>query len=631
MRPLAFQRPRWPSDSGQSASIARNGSSNDRPTRCWPTGSGTRCWTADWRWPPVCRPNANWQQDFRCPGRRSALLTRCCASRAGWSPGADRAPPCGYRTPPAAPAVGGRTAVGTATGVAVRDRRHLRLAGWDWLARRTRGGDARIACRSDPADFGVIDLTTASLPAPAEPLAAAVAAAAAELPRYLSTDGYQPFGLPVLRQAIAERYAAAGVPTTAEQILVTSGAQHAFTLILGELSAPGDRVLIECPTYPVVLDAVRAHRRTPAPVGLAEPRGGPFRTEESAWDVELFSATLRQTAPRLGYLIPDFQNPTGALMDVGTREALVAAARSARTVLLADESFRDVPFPGHRATAATAGRLRPGRDQGAVARIGLEGILGRPAGGLDQGGAGAGAATGHRARARRYGRARPRSTRRHAIVVESGRRAGPATVPTGHRCGRPAGGAGGAAAGLATYPPQGGASLWVQTARPLCHRPGTAGAVGRRPDRARPPVRARRHHGVLLAAAVHHAPRSAWSRRSPGWPRSPIGRLRAPGRRCPVGWPDGSRHSPDCRAHKTRRCAGRPGWRNSGKIFVCRRFPLAAEKPVFRRTASGVTLDLEGFRSRYATSESAKWIVAAERFFSTAFGPAASTEPYMPA
>jgi DNA-binding transcriptional MocR family regulator len=195
------------------------------------------------------------------------------------------------------------------------------------------------------APDGVIDLTTACLPAPAEPLAAAVATAAAALPRYLSGDGYLPFGVPVLREAIASRYAAAGVPTTPEQILVTSGAQHAFTLILGELSSAGDRVLIECPTYPVALDALRAHRRIPAPVGLAEPSGLPS-DPQSAWDVDLFSATLRQTAPRLGYLIPDFQNPTGSLMDAHTREALVAAARGARTMLLADESFRDMPFPG---------------------------------------------------------------------------------------------------------------------------------------------------------------------------------------------------------------------------------------------------------------------------------------------
>ena len=192
--------------------------------------------------------------------------------------------------------------------------------------------------------MGVIDLTTACLPAPEEPLGAAVAAAVAELPGYLRGDGYLPFGLPVLREAIAARYSAAGVPTTAEQILVTSGAQHAFTLAMVELSAPGDRVLIECPTYPVALDALRAQRRIPAPVGLADPPAGV--DSGSAWDTELFTATLRQTAPRLGYLIPDFHNPTGALMDVDTREKLVGAARAARAMLMVDESFRDVPFPG---------------------------------------------------------------------------------------------------------------------------------------------------------------------------------------------------------------------------------------------------------------------------------------------
>lgn len=191
---------------------------------------------------------------------------------------------------------------------------------------------------------GVIDLTTACLPAPADAVRAAVAAAASQLPRYLNGDGYLPFGLPVLRDVIASRYTAAGVPTTAEQVLITSGAQHAFTLIVGELSAAGDRVLIECPTYPVALDALRAHRRVPAPVGMAEQTG--LSDGGNPWDIDLFAATMRQIAPRLGYLIPDFQNPTGALMDERTRQSIVVAARSSRTVLLADESFRDVPFAG---------------------------------------------------------------------------------------------------------------------------------------------------------------------------------------------------------------------------------------------------------------------------------------------
>ncbi len=194
---------------------------------------------------------------------------------------------------------------------------------------------------------GVIDLTTACLPAPTA-LTGAVARAAELLPTYLTADGYLPFGLPELRDVVAARYTAAGVPTTAEQILITSGAQHAFTLVLDTLSGPGDRVAIECPTYPVALDAVRNRQRTPVPIGLSTPVFGESgETGESAWDTDLIATTLRQSAARLAYLIPDFQNPTGAVMDTATREAVVAAARPAKSLVLADESFRDVPFPDH--------------------------------------------------------------------------------------------------------------------------------------------------------------------------------------------------------------------------------------------------------------------------------------------
>ena len=182
----------------------------------------------------------------------------------------------------------------------------------------------------------LIDLSTASLPAAEGPVMAALETATELLPGYLASDGYLPFGLPALRAVIAERFTADGIPTAAEQILVTSGAQHAFTLALQELSSPGDRVMLECPTYPLALDAIRSARRIPGPVGLS--------MSENPWDAELFASTMRQTAPRLGYLIPDFQNPTGALMDLRTRESLLAAARGAGTELLIDESFRDVPF-----------------------------------------------------------------------------------------------------------------------------------------------------------------------------------------------------------------------------------------------------------------------------------------------
>lgn len=196
----------------------------------------------------------------------------------------------------------------------------------------------------------IIDLTVASLPPPADALRAAVVAATEDLMTHAATDGYHPYGLPELREVIADRFTAAGVPTTVEQVLVTSGAQHAFTLGLGEFSAAGDRVLLECPTYPIALDAVRHHRRVPVPVGLAAScdvtADGATPTPDQTWDLGVIGPALRHATPRLAYLIPDFHNPTGAVMPWATREALVAAARSAGTLLMVDESFRDISFPG---------------------------------------------------------------------------------------------------------------------------------------------------------------------------------------------------------------------------------------------------------------------------------------------
>ena len=104
----------------------------------------------------------------------------------------------------------------------------------------------------------MIDLSCAACAAPEGALHAALAAATAELPRHLPGPGYDAAGLPVLRDAIAAHLTARGVPTVAEQILVTNGSQHAWTLLLRVLAGPGDRVLTEHPTYPAALDAVRA-------------------------------------------------------------------------------------------------------------------------------------------------------------------------------------------------------------------------------------------------------------------------------------------------------------------------------------------------------------------------------------
>ena len=135
-------------------------------------------------------------------------------------------------------------------------------------------------------------------------LPGAMAAALDLLPAYLHGHGYDSYGLPVLREAVARRYTERGLPTAPGQIFVTGGAQHAFDLLLRCLVSPLDPVLVESPTYPNALDALARARARVVAVGLA-PEG---------WDIEAFVAALRQSLPRLAYLMPDFHNPAGHLM-----------------------------------------------------------------------------------------------------------------------------------------------------------------------------------------------------------------------------------------------------------------------------------------------------------------------------
>ena len=188
---------------------------------------------------------------------------------------------------------------------------------------------------------GVIDLGVAAMAA-AEPwISRAMAAACAELPAYTRTHGDFPTGLQVLREAVAERYAQRGLPTDPEQIMITSGAAGAFTLLLRALVGPADRIAVESPSYANALQAVRFHGGRAVPV--------PF--EGDGWSMDAWARALREAAPVLAYVIPDFHNPTGLLMPEGQRRELVALARATGTRLIVDETMVElalddsVPLP----------------------------------------------------------------------------------------------------------------------------------------------------------------------------------------------------------------------------------------------------------------------------------------------
>ena len=203
---------------------------------------------------------------------------------------------------------------------------------------RIPGGGARAHDRAllpRPGDHDAIDLNCAAPSAPPQ-LAAAYAEAAALLPAYLGGHGYFPAGLPELQAAIARTYDERGLPTDPTQIMVTPGALAAAGIVAKGLAGPGDRVLIESPVYPNVTETLRnsGARLAASPV---DPDG---------WDLDAVRAALRQTSPRLTYLIPDFQNPTGLLMSEEQRETYAAHVRAARTIAVVDEAHQSLPLEG---------------------------------------------------------------------------------------------------------------------------------------------------------------------------------------------------------------------------------------------------------------------------------------------
>ncbi len=117
-----------------------------------------------------------------------------------------------------------------------------------------------------------IDFSKASLPAAPQVLEAAVRAAN-ELPRHLGDPVFDLIGMPLLTAALAQRFTDRGLPTEPDQIMVTIGAQHAIALIARTLVARGDRVIIESPTYPHALEALKVAGGRPAPVPVSTEDG----------------------------------------------------------------------------------------------------------------------------------------------------------------------------------------------------------------------------------------------------------------------------------------------------------------------------------------------------------------------
>lgn len=155
-----------------------------------------------------------------------------------------------------------------------------------------------------------------------------------ELPKYLPGSGYYPSGLAVLRERIAQDYTARGLPTDPDQIIVTPGALGGLSVSLGALVRRGDAVLVESPTYANAIAAIEG--------AGARLLAHPIDHLTSDWDVAGLAGAVTGSRVRAAYVIPDFHNPTGALMSQAQREEVGALLHGRAVTAIVDESLVDL-------------------------------------------------------------------------------------------------------------------------------------------------------------------------------------------------------------------------------------------------------------------------------------------------
>jgi len=142
-------------------------------------------------------------------------------------------------------------------------------------------------------------------------------------------------GVPELRQWIARRYSAGYLQLTVDNVLVTAGAQQALDLAGRVLVDEGDRVVVENPTYMAALLAWQPCGATFVPIAA----------DDCGMKVDALSPLL-EPQPKMIYLIPNFQNPTGVSIEAARREVLIDMLRGRKIVLFEDCPYSELRYDG---------------------------------------------------------------------------------------------------------------------------------------------------------------------------------------------------------------------------------------------------------------------------------------------
>jgi 2-aminoadipate transaminase len=166
--------------------------------------------------------------------------------------------------------------------------------------------------------------------------------------QYGTTEGYMP-----LREMIVRHSARYGIEVTPENIMITSGSQQALDLLGKVLINPGDRVLVESPTYLGALQAWNAYGAEYVPVP----------SDQDGMITDELEEALR-AGPKFIYVLPNFQNPTGVTLSPERRQRLVELADRYGVPIVEDDPYGQLRYEGEHLPSVVVldGRFRENGD-----------------------------------------------------------------------------------------------------------------------------------------------------------------------------------------------------------------------------------------------------------------------------
>ncbi len=147
--------------------------------------------------------------------------------------------------------------------------------------------------------------------------------------QYGATEGYQP-----LREAISAFMAGKGSSVAPDGLIVTTGSQQALDLIGKTMISPGDKVIVEAPTFLATIQCFRLYG--------AHIIGAPI--DADGVDVDKLEQLILEHKPKLVYLIPTFGNPSGATLSLARRKRILEIALRTQTLVVEDDPYGELYF-----------------------------------------------------------------------------------------------------------------------------------------------------------------------------------------------------------------------------------------------------------------------------------------------